>query len=191
VIDVEANKIVKEVSTAPEPEGVLVSESGNTIYVASEVGDLVHVIDANTNTIAKNILVDSRPRRFVATPDGKELWVSAELSGVVDVIDRKSLAVTGTISFLPHGMRKSDGKTAYITLGHAAHVAVVDVATHKVEGYILVGQRPWGITLSRDDRTLYVANGLGDDVTVIDTKSRQPIVSVPVGQVPYGIAVDD
>ena len=66
-----------------------------------------------------------------------------------------------------------DGKTAYVTLGHAAHVAVVDVPTRKVLGYILVGKRSWGLTLSRDEKTLYVANGFGDDVTVIDTKTPQ------------------
>jgi YVTN family beta-propeller protein len=84
-----------------------------------------------------------------------------------------------------------DGKTAYVTLGHAAHVAIVDVPTRKVLGYILVGKRPWGIALSRDEQTLYVANGLGDDITVIDTKSRKARVSVPVGRIPYGVAVDD
>ena len=84
-----------------------------------------------------------------------------------------------------------DGKTAYVTLGHAAHVAIVDVPARKVLGYILVGKRPWGITLSRDEQTLYVANGLGDDITIIDTKSRKARVSVPVGRIPYGVAVDD
>jgi YVTN family beta-propeller protein len=84
-----------------------------------------------------------------------------------------------------------DGKTAYVTLGHAARVAVVDVPTRNVLGYILVGKRSWGITLSRDEKTLYVANGQGDDVTVIDTASRKAKISVPVGRVPYGIAVDD
>ena len=59
-----------------------------------------------------------------------------------------------------------DGKTAYVTLGHANNIAVVDVATHAVQGYILVGKRAWGVTLSRDDKTLYVTDGLGDDLTV-------------------------
>ena len=99
------------------------------------------------------------------------MWVTTELSGEVYIIDRQKFIVAGKIEFLPPGMRKSDvtpvgltmtkdGKTAYVTLGHAAHVAVVDVATHKVEAYILVGRRSWGITLSRDEKTLYVANGL-------------------------------
>jgi YVTN family beta-propeller protein len=78
-----------------------------------------------------------------------------------------------------------------VTLGHAAHVAVVDVPSRTVQGYILVGKRAWGVTLSRDDKTLYVANGLGDDITIVDVKSRKALVSIPVGRVPWGIAIDD
>ena len=61
-----------------------------------------------------------------------------------------------------------DGATAFVALGRANHVAVVDVASRKVELYILVGKRPWGLALSGDEKTLYVANGLSDDVTIID-----------------------
>ena len=75
--------------------------------------------------------------------------------------------------------------------GELAAGAVVDVPTRTVQGYILVGKRSWGITLSRDERTLYVANGLGDDITIIDTASRKAVVSIPVGRVPWGIVVDD
>jgi YVTN family beta-propeller protein len=78
-----------------------------------------------------------------------------------------------------------------VTLGHAAHVAVVDVASRKVLSYILVGKRAWGLALSRDEKTLYVANGFGDDITVVDTTSRKAVISVPVGRVPWGIAIDD
>jgi YVTN family beta-propeller protein len=84
-----------------------------------------------------------------------------------------------------------DGRTTYVTLGHAAHVAVVDVATRKIAAYILVGKRSWGATLSRDESRLFVANGFGDDVTVIDAKSRKAIISVPVGRIPWGVAIDD
>ena len=137
-----------------------------------------------------------------ATPDRKQLWVSAELSGEVYIIDREKFEVTGKIDFLPPGMRKTDvtpvgltmtkdGKTAYVTLGHAAHVAVVDVATRKVETYILVGKRSWGITLSKDESKLYVANGFGDDITIIDVKSRTALISIAVGRIPWGVVVDD
>src|SRR6201999_772802 len=151
----------------------------------------VHLIDPEAGHVDNDVVVGTRPRRFAATADGGELWVSAELSGDVYIIDRKKFEVAGKIEFLPPGMRKSDvtpvglamtrdGKTAYVTLGHAAHVAVVDVPTRAVQSYMLVGKRSWGITMSRDEKLLYVANGFGDDITIIDAKSRKPIVSIPV-----------
>jgi YVTN family beta-propeller protein len=84
-----------------------------------------------------------------------------------------------------------DGKTAFVTLGHAARVAVVDVPSRKIVSYIVVGNRSWGITLSKDETKLYVTNGLGDDVTVIDVKSRKALISFPLGRIPWGVVVDD
>ena len=37
---------------------------------------------------------------------------------------------------------------AYVALGSANHVAVVDVATREITKYILVGRRAWGLGLS-------------------------------------------
>ena len=152
--------------------------------------------------MTQDVVVGTRPRRFAATPDGRELWVSCELSGEVYIIDRAKFEVSGKIEFLPPGMRKSDvtpvglvmtkdGKTAFVTLGHAAHVAVVDVPSRKITSYILVGKRSWGVTLSRDERTMFVANGFGDDITVIDVNSRKATVSIPVGRIPWGVIIDE
>ena len=68
---------------------------------------------------------------------------------------------------------------------------MVDVAARKVETYILVGKRAWGLALTNDEGKLYVANGLSDDITIIDTATLKALKSVPVGQVPYGILIDD
>ncbi len=84
-----------------------------------------------------------------------------------------------------------NGDTAYVTLGSANHVAVVDVPSRKVSKYILVGQRPWGIALSRDHDRLYVTNGKSDDLSVVDTNRLRVLRSVPVGRVPYTVVVDD
>jgi PQQ-dependent catabolism-associated beta-propeller protein len=193
VIDMASDRIVQEVPTGAEPEGVLVADDGNTVYLTSEAGDLVHEVAADTGKVTCDVIAGLRPRRIAATPDGKELWVTAELAGEVDIIDPVKFVITGKVAFLPPGMRKSDvtpidivmskdGKTAYVALGHAAHVAVVDMPARKVASYILVGKRPWGLALSRDETTLY---------TVIDTKARKAKISVPVGRIPYGIAIDD
>ena len=70
-------------------------------------------------------------------------------------------------------------------------MAVADVKSRKVLDYILVGKRPWGLALTKDEDILYVANGLSDDITIIETASQKTIKSVPVGMVPYAILIDD
>jgi len=202
VFDLETGEQVGAFDTGEEPEGVLATPDGKLVFVASEAANLVHVIDVDKQEVVKDIVVDTRPRRFALTPDGKELWVSAEVAGVVNVIDMATLEVAHTIEFLPKGMRREmvtpvdvlitrDGKRAFVALGRANHVAVVDVPSKKVTDYVLVGRRPWGLRLTRDERLLYVANGLSDDITVIDTGSLKALRSVPVGEVPYGLLIDD
>jgi YVTN family beta-propeller protein len=128
--------------------------------------------------------------------------VTTELDGNVNIIRTSDHTVVGKIGFLPQGMRAEDvtpvgmalspdGKTAYVGLGRANHVAVVDVASRTVKQYVLVGKRPWGLTVSRDGKRLYVANGLSDDMTIIDTGSLKPVKTLKVGRVPYGVVIDD
>jgi PQQ-dependent catabolism-associated beta-propeller protein len=198
-----ADKIImREIATGAEPEGIAISADGKTLYVTSEVTDMVHVADAEAGVVTDNIVVGTRPRRLLLLPDGKELWVSNELSGQVSVIDRAANRVSTTLDFLPPGFRQvdvtpvgmtmtRDGKSAIVALGRANHVAFVDTATRKVEDYVLVGSRAWGVALSPDERTLYVANGLSDDLSIVDMGSRKAVRSVPVGRVPHSVLVDD
>jgi PQQ-dependent catabolism-associated beta-propeller protein len=198
-----ADKIImREIATGAEPEGVAISADGKTLYVTSEVTDMVHVVDMTAGAVTDNIVVGTRPRRLLLLPAGKELWVSNELSGQVSVIDRTANRITATIDFLPPGFRQvdvtpvgmtmtKDGKTGIVALGRANHVAFVDTATRKVEDYVLVGSRAWGVALSPDETTLYVANGLSDDLSIVEMESRKAIRSVPVGRVPHSVLVDD
>ena len=121
---------------------------------------------------------------------------------MVNIVDVKTLKVIADVEFRPTGFRREqitpvdvlitkDGRLAYVALGRANHVAIVDVKTRKVLDYLLVGKRPWGLALTKNEKLLYVANGLSDDITIIETKSRKAIKSVPVGMVPYGILIDD
>ena len=88
------------------------------------------------------------------------------------------------------GIRFSnDGKLAFIALSTANRVAVVDTATYEVKDYILVGQRPWHLTMNEQGTKLYVVNGLTNDMTVVDAASLKPETSVPVGRLPWGVMV--
>jgi YVTN family beta-propeller protein len=120
----------------------------------------------------------------------------------VSIISVNELAVVGTVQFEVKGMRADDitpvglapspdGKTMYVALGRANHVAFVDVASRKPTQLVLVGKRAWGLGINRDGSRLFVVNGLSDDMTVVDTTSAKPLKTLPMGRVPHTVVVDD
>jgi len=90
----------------------------------------------------------------------------------------------------PVGVRfTSDGCTAFVALGRANHVAVIDTASYTVKRSLLVGQRVWQLALSADGNRLYAVNGLTNDISVIDVPNLKALITVPVGRLPWGVAV--
>jgi PQQ-dependent catabolism-associated beta-propeller protein len=177
-----------------------VSPDGQTIVNTSETTNMAHFFDYGTRKMVAATLVGARPRDATYRHDGTEVWVSAELGGTVSVIDAKTHQVTHTIPFEIRGLRgdqiqpediqfTSDDKTAFVALGPANRVAVVDTATFKVTQYLLVGQRVWHLGFTPDDKYLLTTNGLSNDVSVIDVAALKVVKSIPVGRLPWGVAV--
>ena len=83
----------------------------------------------------------------------------------------------------------ADGRRAYVALGPAARVAVIDTATYEVEKYLLVGQRVWNLAFSSDGTRLFTTNGVSNDVSVIDTERLRVRKSVQVDRLPWGVVV--
>lgn len=199
-VDAASGKVLQSVKVGKEPEGVKVSIDGRTLYITSEAASLVHVIDVATAKVVKNIKVGKRPRRMALTPDGKELWVTNELDASVSIVSTADHSVAGTIKFEVKGVRAEDispvgitmshdGKRAFVALGRANHVAFIDVPGRKVTNLVLVGKRPWNVTLDKAEARLWVVNGLSDDITVVDVAGAKALKSIPVGRVPYGVVV--
>ncbi|MDO5288019.1 MAG: PQQ-dependent catabolism-associated beta-propeller protein [Pseudomonadota bacterium] len=197
--DMASKKKLFDVKTGGEPEGVFVMPDGKTAFVTSEVANVVHVVDLQQQKTVKNVKVGQRPRRFVLA-DKDSLWVSNELGASVTILDPNTYAIKKTIEFKVPGMRESDitpvgmvmsadGKTMWVGLGRANHVAEVDVASASVRNLILAGKRAWGVALHPDGKTLYVVNGLSDDMTMIDTATSKATKTVPVGRVPHAVIV--
>jgi PQQ-dependent catabolism-associated beta-propeller protein len=161
---------------------------------------MAHFIDTTTREVVANVLVDARPRFAEFKRDGSELWVSSEIGGTVSVIDPAKHVVTGKITFSVPGLRSEaiqpvgismtkDGKTAFIALGPANRVAIVDAASHTVLKYLLVGQRVWHMAFTPEEKYLLVTNGVSNDVSVIDVAAQKVIKSIQVGELPWGITI--
>ena len=170
VFDINTRKPIATIPTGVEPEGMAVSPDGQTIVNTSETTNMAHFIDYKSEKMVAATLVDARPRNARFRHDGSEVWVSSELGGTVSVIDPKTHQITHKITFPVQGLRADeiqpedirftkDDKTAFVALGPANRVAVVDATTYKVKRYLLVGQRVWHMAFTPDYKLLLTANG--------------------------------
>lgn len=213
VWNIDTQRMLAQLPTGVEPEGMAVSPDGELIVNTTETTDMAQFFSYKTGKNLANVLVPPRPRWAAFTHDGKQVWVSSELGGTVTVIDATSFKVLATIHFAVQGLRSSflqpvgisitrDDKLAFVALGPANRIAVVDVPSHKVLSYIktgkkalrvskylLVGQRPWHMAFTPDGKYLLSANGLSNDVSIVRVADQRVIDTIPVGQQPWMVLV--
>ena len=200
MIDARRKEQVGDVPVGVEPEGMAISPDGAILVNTSETTNMAHFIDTRTKQIVANVLVDARPRFAEFKKDGSELWVSSEVGGTISVIDPVKHIVKQKIGFAIPGLSKEavqpigvsitrDGKRAFVALGPANRVAVIDAETKKIEKYLLVGQRVWHLAFTPDEKYLLTTNGVSNDVSVIDVASLKVVKSIPVGAFPWGVVV--
>lgn len=200
VIDVRSGNILAYLATGLEPDGIALTDDGNLIFIASENAGLVHVFDGTDYSAVDIIITNLRPRRLSIR--NTELWVSSEMGSRVEIFDTNNFEKIDEIIFAPRGFRSEQltpvdilfnqtGDTAFVALGSANHVVIIDAAKREILKYILVGRRPWGLALTPDDKQLFVLNGLSDDVTLIDVQKMRPLRTSRTGLVPHSVEVFD
>jgi PQQ-dependent catabolism-associated beta-propeller protein len=176
------------------------SPDGKVLVNTSETTNMAHFIDTTTHKTFDNVLVDTRPRVAMFNKAGTQLWVSSEVGGTVTVINPADRKILGKVTFEIPGVTKEaiqavgvritpDDKLAFVALGPANRVAVVDTATLKVLKYLLVGQRVWQLGFTPDFKYLLTTNGASNDVSVIDVAALKVTKSIRVGRYPWGVVV--
>jgi PQQ-dependent catabolism-associated beta-propeller protein len=200
VVDINKGSIVTDIPVGVEPEGMGMSPDGKVLVNTSETTNMAHFIDTETHKTFDNVLVDSRPRVAIFNTVGDQLWVSSEVGGTVTVINPADRKIIGKVSFAIPGITKEaiqpvgvritkDDKLAFVALGPANRVAVVDTKTLKVIKYLLVGQRVWQMAFTPDYKLLLTTNGTSNDVSVIDVDKLKVIKSIKTGRYPWGVVV--
>lgn len=198
VIDIPHGLVVKRIPIAKEAEGVSVSPDGRWVISTSEGESLAEWIDGAKLEVVDKTSVDTRPRASEFTADGKQLWVTSQNAAnlnIIDVATKRSLkkiafSVPGVApeTVMPVGIRiDKQQRFAYVALGRANRIAVIDAQKLEVVNYLAVGQRVWNMAFSDDQKRLYTANGLSDDVSIVDLEKHQVISTVAVGKTPWAI----
>lgn len=200
IVDVKTKEVLGQIDVGLEPEGMAVSPDGKWAVNTSETTNMLHWIDTETFELVDNTVVDQRPRHVEFTRDSKIAWASSEIGGTVTIVNVDDRKILKTLTFEISGVHPdkvqpvgikltSDGKYAFVALGPANHVAVVDAQTYEVLDYLLVGGRVWQLDFSADESLLLTTNGVTGDVSVIDVDDLKVTKSIKVGRYPWGVVV--
>lgn len=145
----------------------------------------VSVVNLKLGKLAATINVGLHPAGMTIV--GSRLFVANAYSDSLSIVDIESNKVTRTINLSvpiaggafgsgPNGVAVTDSGTAYVTLGQANAVAVVDLQgrdANPVIGYIPTGYFPTSIAWDKARKQLVIADdkGLGSRGTTTVTKS--------------------
>ncbi|MFP6903723.1 MAG: ankyrin repeat domain-containing protein [Verrucomicrobiota bacterium] len=153
------------------PHASPITLNDHRVFVVNTPSDTVDVIDAKSRRVIARIDVGIDPVSIAVRPDGKEAWVANHVSDSVSVIDTdvKSLTYLRVIATVqdidlktratrfdePVGIAFASNEKAYVALSSENQVAVVNVASRKVEKRLTITAQDPRAILVRNDR-LYV-----------------------------------
>ncbi|RYF57360.1 MAG: hypothetical protein EOO39_35535, partial [Cytophagaceae bacterium] len=177
VFDTATGQLVGTVAVDGYPFAVAAlttgSNAGKKVYVTSEQTGKLFVIDPATLQVTRKVGVGSHPIALQFNRAQSQLYIANADSDTVSVVDTKTDRVIRTILLRPTSARalpgatptglalSSDEKRLYVTLADMNAVAVVDMVSASVVGYIPVGWYPTAVGISPDGKRLLVSNAKG------------------------------
>lgn len=163
-LDVPGRRFVREYAVAPAVEGIAVSPGGEQVWVGSNQQKTVTIIDPKGGGAAGTISGFGMPYRLAVTPDSRTVVITDPPNAVVRIIDRATRQDRHTVKIPAEGVGASaefpgspspegivlsrDGRTAFVALQGSSRVAIIDIGTGTVLGYVPTGAGPDGIAYS-------------------------------------------
>ena len=180
LVDLESDKLIRNIAVGVAPYDVVVSPDGQRAYVSNWGGRPPGKTDRTADSSGTPVLVDKR---------------GAALSGTVSVIDLKQNREIREIAtgLHPSGLALSaDGRTLFVANANSDTISVIDTETLRVTETVSVrpdpalpfGSQPNALALGQDGRTLYVANGGNNAIAVMALRGGSRTNSVVTGFIP-------
>ena len=189
-----AGNVISALAVGGEPEGVAVSPDGAVVLATSEEDGSVAVIRGDKPEVVTRIKVGERPRNALFLRNGRAA-VPGEFDSSIALIDYNQGKLIRKIQLAsedrPMGIAAA-GAAILVTTGRGGKLVKIDPADNAkaspVEAVALVGERPWGLTLSPDGKTAVTANGPGDDIALVDVATMRIVAKIPSAGGPWGVA---
>jgi YVTN family beta-propeller protein len=194
ITSVDKPTVAGTIKVGNEPEGLVVSPDGRTVYVADQSAHILSVVDVGTRKVT-SVKLRNTPRFVTTSRDGKLVFVSmyeTDLSGSgVAVIDAAGRKVLRNLQTGPQPYALSigpDGKL-WVPIHSAGRVEIYDPGTMTADGRIKTPPNPHAVGFSPDLMRAFTPDHESNVVSAIDMGTGKVIRSVPVSEAPHSLAV--
>lgn len=188
------DEMLTNIQVGREPRGIVVSPSGDRVYVVNRGSSDLSVIDTSNNRVLRTARLEfqSQPEGLAITPDGSSLLVTYAAKNAVAFVDTFSLEVSSPIQVgsMPVDVAiDSDGRHAFVVNRLSNNVSVIDIGERQVIKTIDVESNPRMIALDSRRQRAYVAHYNSVHATVISLTSLSVVKRLNVGAGATAIAV--
>lgn len=173
-IDLSTGKEVWKTTVPAFPLGIVAGS--NAVYTVSERDGIVSELDPQSGKLQRSIKVGAQPTSLALSKDGGLLAVTNSGSDTLSLIETTSGKVTDTILLRPASLANIPGSTPlgvtfspdekrlYIAMADLNAVAVVDLASRRLSGFLEAGWYPTAVTVTPDGSNLFVSNLRGNKI---------------------------
>jgi DNA-binding beta-propeller fold protein YncE len=197
VIDPSTYKVIHSYLTGVLPQHVVPAWDLKTLWVLNENSNTVTPIDPVTGRIGTSIPV-VEPYNMYFTPDGQYAITVAERHQRLDFRDPHTMELKDTLAVqcpgVDHMDFTADLRYAIATCEFSGQLLKLDVAAHKVVGYLVLDPAglgfhgsPQDVRSSPDGKVFYVADIKADGVYLVDPVAFKRIGFIPTGEGAHGI----
>ena len=137
---------------APQLEAITVTKDGDEVWVGSNADGTVNVVNTLTGETEHRLPDFSWPYRILITPDNAVAIVPDLRNHNLRFFDRATKREVASVDFPnagPQGLTLGgNGRTLYVSLNRENRIAIMDLETKEITGYIPTGAGPDGIVYS-------------------------------------------
>jgi YVTN family beta-propeller protein len=207
VIDPATYKVVDHFAVGHQPQHVVPSWDGKTLWVLNDLGDSLTKIDPITGKNGETVPVTD-PYNMYYTPDGKYAIVVAEAKKRLDFRDPVTMKLIESLavpcSGVDHVDYSASGRYLLASCEFSGKILKVDVAQKKLVGILTLNMEmthgpkstshiniknamPQDVKVSPDGKVFYIADMESDGVHLVDGETMKKIGFLATGKGAHGL----
>ena len=148
-LDLRTGQYVRSFDVPAQPEAINVTPDGREVWVGSNGTGKVSVVDPATGAVTTAAEGFGWPYRVLFTPDVRTVLLPDLRGEELRFLDRVTKRELSRLTFPgggPQGITITpDGRYAFQSLSQQGRVAIIDMSTRTVAGYLAAGQTPDGV----------------------------------------------